>query len=101
VIWIKEVDNNRKKIVQFTNFHKKLDLIWEIRDANNSMVCYFKDKDEEGVQYFQSLFQDPRGCLIQKILEFNSKFLPIFTTEMNIFFTKGVLEVGFQVMRGH
>jgi hypothetical protein len=63
-IWIKEGDNNTKF------FH-------------SSMVRSFKDKEEEGVFHFKSLFRVPEGIPIQEILEVMSKLPLVFTKEMN------------------
>jgi hypothetical protein len=63
-VWIKEGDNNTKFFHQFTNLCKNMNTIWEIRVVDGSMVCSFKDKVEEGVHHFKTLFQEPSGCPI-------------------------------------
>jgi hypothetical protein len=44
------------------------------KNVEGNVVHSFKDKAEEGVRHFKSLFKEPQDCLIQEILEVISKF---------------------------
>jgi hypothetical protein len=89
-------ENNSKNFHQYANFWKNINTIWEIRSEDGSKAFTFKEKEEEGVCFFQYLFQEPRGCPIQDILRVISKFPAVITEEMNRSLCEEVTEVEVQ-----
>lgn len=58
-----------------------------------SEILFFVQPHFEGVQYFEDLFKDLVGCLIQVILEVLSKFPQVFSKEMNNYLEEDASEV--------
>jgi hypothetical protein len=46
-------------------------------------VHSFIDILEEGVRFFQNLYQEKKGCPMKDIFEALSKYFPVFPSDMN------------------
>lgn len=68
-IWIKEGDARTKFFLQYANSHKHTNTIWEIEDGNGILAFSFSDKVVVGVNYFKSLFIEPRGSLVLEMFD--------------------------------
>ena len=82
-MWIQEGDNNTKFFHRYASYRRNLNTISEIQNDEGILVSNFKDKAEDGVSFFNSLFKEKEGCHIQAILQFRRLFPRSITEEMN------------------
>lgn len=82
-LWLQAGDNNTKKFHHYANHRRNVNTIWEIKNEAGVLVSSFRQKAKSGVCFFENLFQAPRGCPIQEILEVVTKFQHVFSEEMN------------------
>jgi len=83
-IWIQEGDNNKKFFHKFSIFLRTIKSIWEIKDDEGQKVTWQDKIVKEGKQIFASLFKEPTGFPITKILKVINIFPSYITNEMNL-----------------
>jgi len=92
-LWLKAGDNNTHFFHQYGNFIWNYNTTWDIKSEEGETISFFQGKVDEGVRYFEKIFEALVGCPIQEILAVVSKFPRIFTEYMNQSLQMEVLEV--------
>jgi len=63
-LWLQAGDNNTKIFHHFDNHGRNLNMIWDTKNEDGSLVSSFQEKAEGEARYFERIFTTPIGCPI-------------------------------------
>ena len=87
-LWLEEGDRNTKYFHRFSSQRRSINNILEIRTDQGNLVISFLDKVQSAVDHFRTIFTEPEGFPITKIMEVIRLFPRLITDEMNEELTK-------------